>query len=88
MDSTKLSFNDYPFLKELGLSEVNNGVYRNGEWVGNGKEYTCVNPHNNKPIAKIRLASPQDYEDTILAMESEKERWMKTPAPLRGEIVR
>ena len=30
----------------------------------------------------------QDYEDTIRAMESEKERWMKTPAPLRGEIVR
>ena len=88
VESNKLTFNDYPFLKELGLSEVNNGCYRNGEWVANGQEYVAVNPHNNKPIAKIKLASAQDYEDTIRAMESEKERWMKTPAPLRGEIVR
>jgi hypothetical protein len=54
---SKLTFNEFPFLKELGLSEVNNGCYRDGEWVGNGGEYVAVNPHNNKPIAKIRLAS-------------------------------
>lgn len=67
---------------------MNNSCYRNGEWVANGEEYTCVNPHNNKPIAKVRLASAQDYEDTIKAMEAEKDRWMLTPAPKRGEIVR
>lgn len=42
-----LTFNDHPFLKELGLEEVNHGVYRRGEWVGNGPEYTALNPHNN-----------------------------------------
>jgi acyl-CoA reductase-like NAD-dependent aldehyde dehydrogenase len=67
---------------------VNPGVYRNGEWVGNGKEYIAVSPHNNEPIAKIKLATKEDYEDCIKAMESEKVKWMKTPAPLRGEIVR
>ncbi len=34
------------------------------------------------------MGSNQDYEDCIKAMESEKVRWMQTPAPIRGEIVR
>jgi aldehyde dehydrogenase family 7 protein A1 len=88
MSTTALTFNDYPFLKELGLSETNNGCYRNGEWVGSGSEYVSVNPHNNKPIAKIMLASNQDYEDCVKAMEAEKVKWFKTPGPIRGEIVR
>ena len=86
--SGDLTFSQYPFLKELGLSEVNYGCYRNGEWVGGDEIWTSINPHNNKPIAKIRLATPQNYEECIKAMESEKERWMKTPAPIRGEVVR
>ena len=88
MVESTLTYNDYPFLKELGLEEVNNGVYRGGEWVGNGPEFTSVSPHNNKPLAKIKMGSVEDYESCIKAMESEKERWMMTPAPLRGEIVR
>lgn len=83
-----LTFNQYPFLKELGLSEDNAGCYRNGEWVGNGATITSVNPATNQPIARIRLASLSDYHDTIKHMESEKERWAKLPLPVRGEIVR
>jgi aldehyde dehydrogenase family 7 protein A1 len=49
----QLTFNDYPFLKELGLAEDNLGVY-NGKWFGNGKDLVSVNPTNNKPIARIR----------------------------------
>jgi aldehyde dehydrogenase family 7 protein A1 len=82
------TYEEYPFLKELGLSETNNGVYRRGEWVGNGPDFVAVSPHNNKPIATIKMGSLEDYEDCIAAMLSEKERWMNTPAPLRGEIVR
>jgi aldehyde dehydrogenase family 7 member A1 len=52
-----LTFNQFPFLKELGLSEHNLGCYRNGEWVGNGKTVTALNPATNKPIATVRLAS-------------------------------
>jgi aldehyde dehydrogenase family 7 protein A1 len=85
---SSLTFEQYPFLKELGLEEINYGVYRDGEWVGNGPEYTSVNPHNNKPIAKIRMGSEEDYESCIKAMQAEQDRWMMTPAPLRGEIVR
>jgi hypothetical protein len=45
--SSSLTFSHFPFLKDLGLSEVNNGCYRNGEWVGNGGEFTAVNPSTN-----------------------------------------
>jgi aldehyde dehydrogenase family 7 protein A1 len=88
MQNQPLTFNKYPFLRELGLSEDNNGCYRNGEWVGNGEYVTAVSPADNKPIARIRLASLQDYQDCMASMQSEKDKWAKTPAPVRGEIVR
>jgi aldehyde dehydrogenase family 7 protein A1 len=88
MVDSSLTFNDYPFLKELGFTECNFGVYRKGEWVGNGPEYVSVNPHNNKPIAKVKMGSLADYESCIEAMEEEKAAWMLTPMPRRGEIVR
>ena len=83
-----LTYSEFPFLKELGLEETNLGVYRNGEWVGSGPDFTALNPHNNKPIAKVKMGSVQDYDDCIKAMEAEKVKWMNTPMPLRGEIVR
>jgi aldehyde dehydrogenase family 7 member A1 len=85
---SKLTFNDFPFLKELGLSENNLGVYRAGEWCGSGEEVVSLNPANNKPIAKIRMGSVNDYHACIKAMEAEKIRWMKTPGPIRGEVIR
>lgn len=88
MVDAELTFSQYPFLKELGLEETNYGVYRRGEWVGNGPDFLAVCPHNNKPIARIKMGSVEDYEACIEAMEQEKEKWMLTPMPIRGEIVR
>lgn len=88
MESTKLTFNEYPFLKELGLQENNLGVYRSGEWCGSGEEAVSLNPANNNPIAKIKMGSKADYESCIKAMEAEKIKWMKTPGPIRGEVIR
>lgn len=87
MDS-KLTFNDYPFLKDLGLGENNIGCYRDGQWQASGEEILTYNPATNKPIAKVKMGSKSDYEACVKAMESEKVKWMKTPAPIRGEIVR
>jgi len=56
-----LTYNDFPFLKELGLSEMNSGCYRAGEWVGSGEVVTSINPHTNKPIASVRTASLKEY---------------------------
>lgn len=34
------------------------------------------------------MGSNEDYEECVVSMEREKERWINTPAPFRGEIVR
>jgi|LauGreDrversion4_2_1035121.scaffolds.fasta_scaffold260412_3 aldehyde dehydrogenase family 7 protein A1 len=86
--ASSLTFNSYPFLKELGLKESNPGVYANGAWSGNGEEVISINPANNQPIAKIKMGNQSDYEACIKAMEAEKIKWIKTPAPIRGEVVR
>lgn len=86
--SSSLTFGQYPFLKELGLGETNHGVYYDGKWTSSGEEVVSVNPATNKPIAKIRMGTKGDYEACIKAMESERIKWAKTPAPIRGEIVR
>jgi hypothetical protein len=62
MESTKLTFNEYPFLKELGLQESNLGVYHSGTWSGSGEEAVSLNPANNKPIAKIKMGTKAEYE--------------------------
>ena len=53
--SKATNFKAYPFLKnELGLSKVNCGVYRAGEWVkGNGGSILSFSPHNNETIAEV-----------------------------------
>ncbi len=84
----KLTFNDYPFLKELGLGESNHGVYRDGQWTGSGEEVLSYNPATGKPLARVKMGSAADYEACVKGMEAEKIRWMKTPAPIRGEVVR
>ena len=82
VDSTpSFTLTNYPFLAELGLTELNLGVYHSGEWTAHGAEYTAMNPHDNKPIAKIKMATSEDYEACIQAMEAEKERWMLLPMP-------
>ncbi len=89
VDSTPaLTLSHYPFLADLGLEDLNLGVYHSGHWTASGAEYTALNPHDNKPIAKIKMATSEDYENCIKAMEGEKERWMLLPMPQRGEIVR
>ena len=74
--------------KTLGLSELNKGVYRRGEWVGSGPLDTSVNPHNNQVLAKTSTATKEEYNQCLEAMEEERARWVSTPAPVRGEIVR
>ena len=88
MVSANLNFSKYPFLAELGLSEMNMGCYRRGEWVGAGDEQVTVNPHNNERVAVTKCSSVQNYQECIQAMAEERARWQMTPAPVRGEIVR
>jgi acyl-CoA reductase-like NAD-dependent aldehyde dehydrogenase len=80
----------YPFLAELGLRKeiVNKGCYRKGEWVGNGPVDSSHNPHNNELIGQTQTATLEQYNECIVAMEEERAKWVTTPMPVRGEIVR
>uniref|UniRef100_A0A8D0HDH6 Alpha-aminoadipic semialdehyde dehydrogenase n=1 Tax=Sphenodon punctatus TaxID=8508 RepID=A0A8D0HDH6_SPHPU len=77
----------YAWLKELGLKEENEGVY-NGTWGGRGEVVTTYCPANNEPIARVRQANLEDYEETIRKAKEAWKTWADIPAPKRGEIVR
>ncbi|EMP34765.1 Alpha-aminoadipic semialdehyde dehydrogenase [Chelonia mydas] len=77
----------YAWLKDLGLKEENEGVY-NGSWGGRGEIVTTYCPANNEPIASVRQASLEDYEETIKKAKEAWKIWADVPAPKRGEIVR
>jgi len=49
--STHLTFNEHPFLKDLGLSDENPGVFH-GKWGGSGDFVTTYNPTTGAPIAR------------------------------------
>uniref|UniRef100_A0A667YM36 aldehyde dehydrogenase (NAD(+)) n=1 Tax=Myripristis murdjan TaxID=586833 RepID=A0A667YM36_9TELE len=90
MSSLLISQPKYSWLKELGLSEDNHGVY-NGTWGGSGEVVTSYCPANNEPIARVRQATMAEYEETI---QKSREAWKvwaevsRANAPKRGEIVR
>jgi len=85
---SELTFDQYPFLKELGLEKENLGCYFDGKFIGDGETYTTISPITGKPVARVKFASSQNYEDCVEAMTKAKKEWMRTPAPKRGEIVR
>jgi len=89
MFSTRTASSKYPFLKTLGLTETNPGVYRGGEWVhGKGQLKASVSPHDNQTIAHVQMGDASDYNECVRAMQEEKATWMNLPMPYRGEIVR
>ncbi|XP_071442810.1 putative aldehyde dehydrogenase family 7 member A1 homolog [Hetaerina americana] len=89
MASTGFLVNDpkYSFLKELGIGEVNCGVY-NGKWKASGGLVTSVCPANGKAIANVQVGSVKDYKECVEECRKAWDQWVELPAPKRGEIVR
>ncbi|XP_077200557.1 alpha-aminoadipic semialdehyde dehydrogenase [Paroedura picta] len=87
MSTLLVSQPQYAWLQELGLKEENEGVY-NGTWGGRGQVVTTYCPANNEPIARVRQASLEDYEETVKKAKEAWKAWAEVPAPKRGEIVR
>uniref|UniRef100_A0A663MUW2 Aldehyde dehydrogenase 7 family member A1 n=1 Tax=Athene cunicularia TaxID=194338 RepID=A0A663MUW2_ATHCN len=56
-------------------------------WV-KGRVVTTYCPANNEPIASVRQASLEDYEETVKKAKEAWKVWADIPAPKRGEIVR
>ena len=47
-----------------------------------------VNPADGQELARVRLASAEDYERIVAEAAEVFERWRMVPAPKRGQIVR
>jgi len=76
-------------LKELGIEEVNKGCCTGTVWSETkGDVLTSYSPADGKPIAGIKQAMHEDYNHVIETAKGAFKLWRKTPAPLRGEIVR
>eukprot|EP01128_Nolandella_sp_AFSM9_P011701 TRINITY_DN8632_c0_g1_i1.p1 TRINITY_DN8632_c0_g1~~TRINITY_DN8632_c0_g1_i1.p1 ORF type:complete len:544 (-),score=176.85 TRINITY_DN8632_c0_g1_i1:92-1699(-) len=83
-----LTFAKYPFLKELGLKEKNDGVFQ-GKWsAGRGPVLTSVNAATGEAVAEVTSASPEDYDEIVKNMTIAQKKWAKLPMPQRGEIIR
>ncbi len=74
-------------LKRLGIQDTNAGVFC-GEWSGNGKLLESVSPINGELIARVRTATPEEYERTVRRAQEAFRKWQTLPAPKRGELVR
>ncbi len=76
-------------LEELGLGESNSGAWAGGrELKGQGPEIESVNPATGEVIARVRTASPAEYEQIIEEARHAFMSWRLLPAPRRGEAIR
>jgi aldehyde dehydrogenase (NAD+) len=76
-------------LHSLGIRDVNSGACGAG-WIERpgGDEVESINPATGRPIARVRLASAEDYERVVEAAGAAFLAWREVPAPRRGEVVR
>lgn len=76
-------------LKRLGINDINPGACTGTQWLTTAGEVTeSVSPVDGSVIAGVRNASVHDYELIIREAEEAFLVWRKTPAPVRGEVVR
>lgn len=87
MESEVLTYNNYEFLKKIGIEEENEGCFDGKQWMSSGNWRVATSPHNNKGIARIKMGTNDDYERCIKNMDEIKEAWMGTSMVLRGQIV-
>jgi len=76
-------------LEKLHIEPLNSGACY-GDWIPNpsGAELESLNPATGEPLAKIKLAGPDDYECVMERAAEAFLAWRMAPAPKRGEIVR
>lgn len=72
----------------LDLSTDESGVY-DGEWrEAAGDAVSVVDPATGDEIAKVTMASHDDWEGVVSRSQETFERWRMLPAPNRGEYLR
>jgi aldehyde dehydrogenase (NAD+) len=76
------------FLTELGIEEENFGASDGAMFETSGSVIESISPVDGSKLATIKQASLEDYERVVGKATGSFDRWRRTPAPLRGEIVR
>jgi aldehyde dehydrogenase (NAD+) len=81
--------NDFSFLKQLGLNNLNYGACTGTQWLKTGGSIIdSFSPVDGAKIGSVKTASLADY-DKVMALSAEAfKRWRLVPAPKRGELVR
>ncbi len=81
--------NPQEILARLGIGETNSGAC-GVSWIESpsGGELTSINPSNGRPLARVVMASADDYERVAAEAYETFLRWRMHPAPRRGEIIR
>lgn len=88
-NSMSIKHDKSEILSKLGINTVNPGVSTGTQWIETQGDLTVsVSPIDGKEIAKVRNATPDDYENVIKKAEAAFKEWRKVPAPIRGELVR
>ena len=81
--------NPQEILNRLGIGEIHSGACGAG-WMEHpsGGELASTNPTTGKPLARVAMASADDYEQVAAQAHETFLRWRMYPAPKRGEIIR
>jgi aldehyde dehydrogenase (NAD+) len=76
-------------LRSLEMDAVNSGASW-GQEVAEpaGGEFVSISPNSGACIAKVKMASPDDYDAVLGCASKSFLEWRMLPAPKRGEIVR
>jgi len=73
---------------QLGLSDTNSGVF-GGQWLdATGETIEVIDPSTSQPLASVRMASVDDYEQVVANSVETFQRWRLLPAPQRGQYIR
>ncbi len=78
-----------PVLERLGIEPVNSaGCSRTWLASQGGSAVASINPANGEELARVRLASAEEYDQVVSEAVEVFTRWRLVPAPKRGQIVR
>ncbi|WP_420603719.1 aldehyde dehydrogenase family protein [Flagellimonas sp.] len=88
MSNTAAAFGMAEALKQLGLTEINDGTSTGSKNFGSGDIIESYSPVDGALIGKVKTTTKADYEKVMDAATSAFTEWRLMPAPQRGEIVR
>ncbi|HTN20133.1 MAG TPA: aldehyde dehydrogenase family protein [Pelobium sp.] len=77
-------------LENLGIKSLNSGASTGLSWLKtiSGETKSIFSPVDGKEIAKVNLATADDYYEVVKTTKEAFLFWRNMPAPKRGEIVR